>query len=126
MEVIEVENEDVHKMNIQFSSDGVTRKIICELENGGKAYGEHQVFDNVSFFVNRGEKIAFVGQNGQGKSTLARAMIDGINHTGNIKLGHNVEVGYFAQNQSDIMHDDWTDFEEAEYSSTEEIRKKVR
>ncbi len=126
MEVIEVENEDVHKMNIQFSSAIVPGKIIFELENVGKAYGEHQVFDNVSFFVNRGEKIAFVGQNGQGKTTLARAMVDGLNHTGNIKLGHNVEVGYFAQNQADIMHDDWTVLEEAEYASTEETRKKVR
>src|SRR5690625_4356554 len=126
MEVIEVENEDVHKMNIQFSSAVVPGKIIFELENVGKAYGEHQVFDNVSFFVNRGEKIAFVGQNGQGKTTLARAMVDGLNHTGNIKLGHNVEVGYFAQNQADIMHDDWTVLEEAEYASTEETRKNVR
>jgi len=126
MEVIEVENEDVHKMNIQFSSAVVPGKIIFELENVGKAYGEHQVFDNVSFFVNRGEKIAFVGQNGQGKTTLARAMVDGLNHTGNIKLGNNVEVGYFAQNQADIMHDDWTVLEEAEYASTEETRKNVR
>ncbi|NLN33553.1 MAG: ABC-F family ATP-binding cassette domain-containing protein [Flavobacteriaceae bacterium] len=123
---IEVENEDVHKMNIRFASAVTPGKIIFELENVGKAYGEKQIFDNVSFFVNRGEKIAFVGQNGQGKTTLARAMVDGLNHTGSIKLGHNVEVGYFAQNQAEVLNEKWTVLEEAEYASTEETRKQVR
>ena len=123
---IEVENEDVHKMNIRFASAVTPGKIIFELENVGKAYGEKQIYDNVSFFVNRGEKIAFVGQNGQGKTTLARAMVDGLNHTGSIKLGHNVEVGYFAQNQAEVLNEKWTVLEEAEYASTEETRKQVR
>jgi ATP-binding cassette subfamily F protein 3 len=123
---IEVENEDVHKMNIRFASATVPGKIIFELENVGKAYGSKQIFDHVSFFVNRGEKIAFVGQNGQGKTTLARVMVDGLDHTGTIKLGHNVEVGYFAQNQADVLNEKWTVLEEAEYASTEETRKIVR
>lgn len=123
---IEVENEDVHKMNIRFASATIPGKIIFELENVGKAYGPKQIFDNVSFFVNRGEKIAFVGQNGQGKTTLARVMVDGLDHTGTIKLGHNVEVGYFAQNQADVLNEKWTVLEEAEYASTEETRKIVR
>lgn len=123
---IEVENEDVHKMNIRFASAVTPGKIIFELENVGKAYGEKQIFDNVSFFVNRGEKIAFVGQNGQGKTTLARVMVDGLDHTGSIKLGHNVEVGYFAQNQAEVLNEKWTVLEEAEYASTEETRKQVR
>lgn len=126
LEMIEVENEDIHKMNIQFNSGVIPGKIIFELENVGKHYGKHQIFDNVSFFINRGEKVAFVGQNGQGKTTLARVMVDGLEHTGHIKLGHNVEVGYFAQNQADIMHDNWTVLEEAEFASTEETRKRVR
>src|SRR5690606_11194494 len=71
-------------------------------------------------------KIAFVGQNGQGKTTLARAMVDGLDHSGKIKLGHNVEVGYFAQNQADGWNEKWTDLEEAEYAATEETRKRVR
>ncbi len=123
---IEVENEDVHKMNIRFASAVTPGKIIFELENVGKAYGEKQIFDNVSFFVNRGEKIAFVGQNGQGKTTLARVMVDGLDHSGSIKLGHNVEVGYFAQNQAEVLNEKWTVLEEAEYASTEETRKQVR
>lgn len=123
---IEVENEDVHKMNIKFASAVIPGKIIFELENVGKAYGEKQIFDKVNFFVNRGEKIAFVGQNGQGKTTLARAMVDGLDHTGDIKLGHNVEVGYFAQNQAEVLNEKWTVLEEAEYASTEETRKQVR
>src|SRR5690606_14505060 len=89
-------------------------------------YGEKQIFDGVNMYVNRGEKIAFVGQNGQGKTTLARVMVDGLDHTGTIKLGHNVEVGYFAQNQADILNEKWTVLEEAEYASTEETRKQVR
>lgn len=123
---IEVENEDVHKMNIRFASAVTPGKIIFELEEVGKAYGEKQIFDKVNFFVNRGEKLAFVGQNGQGKTTLARAMVDGLDHTGNIKLGHNVEVGYFAQNQAEVLNEKWTVLEEAEYASTEETRKQVR
>lgn len=123
---IEVENEDVNKMNIRFESAVVPGKIIFELENVGKAYGQKQIFDDVSFFVNRGEKIAFVGQNGQGKTTLARAMVDGLDHSGDIKLGHNVEVGYFAQNQADVLNEKWTVLEEAEYAATEETRKRVR
>jgi ATP-binding cassette subfamily F protein 3 len=126
IERIEVENEDVNKMNIRFESAITPGKIIFELEDVGKAYGDHQVFDHVSFFVNRGEKIAFVGQNGQGKTTLARVMVDGLGHTGNLKIGHNVEVGYFAQNQADVLNEKWTVLEEAEYASTEETRKRVR
>lgn len=126
LERIEVENEDVHKMNIRFASAVTPGKIIFELENVGKAYGDKQIFDHVSFFVNRGEKIAFVGQNGQGKTTLARVMVDGLDHTGTIKWGHNVEVGYFAQNQADVLNKKWTVLEEAEYASTEETRKIVR
>lgn len=126
IERIEVENEDVNKMNIHFESAVVPGKIIFELEDVGKSYGNLQVFSHVSFFVNRGEKIAFVGQNGQGKTTLARVMADGLEHSGHLKIGHNVELGYFAQNQADVLNDKWTVLEEAEYASTEETRKNVR
>lgn len=123
---IEIESDDVNRMKVRFESAVIPGKIIFELEDVGKAYGENQVFDHVSFFVNRGEKIAFVGQNGQGKTTLARVMVDGLGHTGKLKLGHNVEVGYFAQNQADVLNEKWTVLEEAEYASTEETRKRVR
>lgn len=126
IERIEVENEDVNKMNIRFNSAVVPGKIIFELKNVGKAYGENQVFDGVSFFINRGEKIAFVGQNGQGKTTLARVLADGLDHSGRLISGHNVEIGYFAQNQAVILNEKQSVLEEAEDASTEETRKNVR
>jgi len=126
IERIEVENKDINKMNIRFNSAVVPGKIIFELKNVGKAYGENQVFDGVSFFINRGEKIAFVGQNGQGKTTLARVLADGLDHSGRLISGHNVEIGYFAQNQAVILNEKQSVLEEAEDASTEETRKNVR
>lgn len=126
IERIEVENKDINKMNIRFNSAVVPGKIIFELKNVGKAYGENQVFDGVSFFINRGEKIAFVGQNGQGKTTLARVLADGLDHSGELISGHNVEIGYFAQNQAVILNEKQSVLEEAEDASTEETRKNVR
>jgi len=126
IERIEVENEDVTKMNIRFVDAVQPGKVIFELDKVGVAFGDHQVFDNVSFYVNRGEKVAFVGQNGQGKTTLSRAIIDEQKHSGTIKHGHNVEIGYFAQNQAHVLNDKLTVLEEAENSATEETRKLVR
>ncbi|WP_288763967.1 ABC-F family ATP-binding cassette domain-containing protein [uncultured Weeksella sp.] len=126
IERIEIENEDVTKMNIRFIDAVQPGKIIFELENVGVSFGEHSVFEGVSFYVNRGEKIAFVGQNGQGKTTLSRAIIGDIEYRGKIHHGHNVEVGYFAQNQAHVLNDKYTVLEEAENSATEETRKHVR
>lgn len=126
IERIEVENEDVTKMNIRFVDAVQPGKVIFDLEEVGVAFGDHQVFDNVSFYVNRGEKVAFVGQNGQGKTTLSRAIVDEQKYTGSIKHGHNVEIGYFAQNQAHVLNDKLSVLEEAENSATEETRKYVR
>ena len=123
---IEIENDDVTKMNIRFVDAVQPGKVIFELDNVGVAFGDHQVFDNVSFYVSRGEKVAFVGQNGQGKTTLSRAIIEEQKHSGSIKHGHNVEIGYFAQNQAHVLNDKLTVLEEAENSATEETRKYVR
>ncbi|MDM1297781.1 ABC-F family ATP-binding cassette domain-containing protein [Empedobacter falsenii] len=126
IERIEIENDDVTKMNIRFVDSVQPGKIIFELDDVGVAFGDHQVFDHVSFYVNRGEKVAFVGQNGQGKTTLSRAIINEQEHSGKIKHGHNVEIGYFAQNQAHVLNDKLTVLEEAENSATEETRKHVR
>ncbi len=126
IERIEVENDDVTKMNIRFVDAVVPGKIIFELEDVGVAFGNHQVFDKVSFYVNRGEKVAFVGQNGQGKTTLSRAIVGEQQFSGGIKHGHNVEIGYFAQNQAHVLNDKYTVLEEAESAATEETRKHVR
>lgn len=123
---IEIENDDVTKMSIRFVDAVQPGKVIFELDNVGVAFGDNQVFDNVSLYINRGEKVAFVGQNGQGKTTLSRCIVGEQAYSGTIKPGHNVEIGYFAQNQAHVLNDKLTVLEEAENSATEETRKHVR
>ena len=127
VERIEVENDDVSKFNIRFVQSIVPGKVIFEAKNLGKAYGKKQIFDNVDFFVERGEKIALLGQNGQGKTTLAKILAGEItDHSGEWNLGHNVNIGYFAQNQEEVLSPNKTVLEEAEDAATEETRPRVR
>lgn len=127
VERIEVDNEDVTRFNVRFVQSVVPGKVIFEAENLGKAYGEKQVFDEVNFFVNRGEKIALVGQNGQGKTTLAKILTGAIkDYSGSYKLGHNVNIGYFAQNQEEVLSSNKTVLQEAEDAASEEMRPRVR
>ena len=127
IERIEIDNEDVSKFNIRFQPSITPGKVIFEAENLGKAYGDKQVFDHVNFFVQRGEKIALLGQNGQGKTTLAK-ILAGVtkDYTGNWTLGHNVNIGYFAQNQEEVLDTNKTVLQEAEDAATEETRPRVR
>ena len=127
IERIEVENEDVSKFNIRFVQSVVPGKVIFEANKLGKKYGNHQVFDNVDFFVQRGDRIALLGQNGQGKTTLAKILAGDIkDYTGEWNLGHNVNIGYFAQNQEEVLTPDKTVLQEAEDAATEETRPRVR
>lgn len=127
IERIEVDNEDVSKFNIRFVQSVVPGKVIFEAKNLGKSYGDKQVFDGVDFFVERGEKIALLGQNGQGKTTLAKILSGEIkDYTGEWNLGHNVNIGYFAQNQEEVLTPNKTVLEEAEDAATEETRPRVR
>lgn len=126
MEVIEVESEDVHKMNIKFEPSQRSGKIIFQLENVEKTFGNKTIFSKVNLEVVRGDKIAFVGQNGQGKTTLARCIVNELEYEGEIKHGHNVEIGYFAQNQHHVLVDDRDVLEEAEHAATEGTRTRVR
>lgn len=127
IERIEVDNEDVSKFNIRFVQSQVPGKIIFEAENLGKAYGEKQIFDDVDFIVQRGDRIALLGQNGQGKTTLAKILAGDIkDHSGSWNLGHNVNIGYFAQNQEEVLTPNKTVQEEAEDAATEETRPRVR
>lgn len=126
VERIEVENDDVHSMNIRFSSSQRSGKVVFRIEDVEKAFGDNTIFSGVDLEVVRGEKVAFVGQNGQGKTTLARCIINELDYDGTIEHGHNVEVGYFAQNQHHVLIDTRTVQEEAEYSATEITRPKVR
>ena len=124
IERIEIDNEDVSKFNIRFQPSITPGKVIFEAENLGKAYGDKQVFDHVNFFVQRGEKIALLGQNGQGKTTLAK-ILAGVtkDYTGSWTLGHNVNIGYFAQNQEEVLDPNKTVLQEAEDAATEETRE---
>ncbi|MBS1550111.1 MAG: ABC-F family ATP-binding cassette domain-containing protein [Bacteroidetes bacterium] len=127
IERIEMDNEDVSKFNIRFVQSQVPGKVIFEAENLGKAYGNKQIFDGVNFFIERGDRIALLGQNGQGKTTLAKILSGEINdYTGDWKLGHNVNIGYFAQNQEEVLNGDKTVLQEAEDAATEETRPRVR
>ncbi|GAA4150888.1 ABC-F family ATP-binding cassette domain-containing protein [Chryseobacterium ginsenosidimutans] len=127
IERIEVDNEDVSKFNIRFVQSQVPGKVIFEAENLGKSYGEKQIFDGVDFIVQRGDRIALLGQNGQGKTTLAKILAGDIqDYSGSWNLGHNVNIGYFAQNQEEVLTPNKTVQEEAEDSATEETRPRVR
>lgn len=127
IERIELDNEDVSKFNIRFQQSVVPGKVIFEAENLGKSYGDKKVFDQVDFFVQRGQKIALLGQNGQGKTTLAKILAGEIkDYTGSWTLGHNVNIGYFAQNQEEVLNPNKTVLEEAEDAATEETRPRVR
>lgn len=127
IERIEVENDDVSKFNIRFVQSVVPGKVIFEANKLGKKYGNNQIFDNVDFFVQRGDRIALLGQNGQGKTTLAKILAGEIkDYTGEWNLGHNVNIGYFAQNQEEVLTPDKTVLQEAEDAATEETRPRVR
>lgn len=127
IERIEIDNEDVSKFNIRFEQSIIPGKVIFEAENLGKAYGNKQVFDGVDFFVERGDRIALLGQNGQGKTTLAKILAGVItDYTGTWNLGHNVNIGYFAQNQEEVLDPNKTVLQEAEDAATEENRPRVR
>lgn len=103
IERIEVDEEDNAVMNVRFPVSVTPGKVVLEIDRVSKSYGEKQVLQEVSLLVERGSKIAFVGQNGQGKTTLAKMIVGEIPYEGTIKLGHNVQLGYFAQNQADYL-----------------------
>ena len=103
IERIEVDEEDNAVMSVRFPVSVTPGKVVLEIDRVSKSYGEKQVLQEVSLLVERGSKIAFVGQNGQGKTTLAKMIVGEIPYEGTIKLGHNVQLGYFAQNQADYL-----------------------
>ena len=123
---IEINPEDNKKIKFEFTISHQPGKIILQIDNVAKAYEDIQVLSDVNLEIERGEKIAFIGQNGQGKSTLAKIIVSEIQYEGEVKLGHNVQLGYFAQNQSTYLNGDQTVLESAEDSATPENRTKVR
>ena len=126
VERIEVDQDDNAVMNVRFAISKEPGKIIVEAENLAKNYGDKKVLANVDLLIERNSKIAFVGQNGQGKSTLAKILVNEIPFDGHLKLGHNVEVGYFAQNQSEHLPPEKTVLEIMEDAATDTNRMRVR
>ncbi|MGY8910453.1 MAG: ABC-F family ATP-binding cassette domain-containing protein, partial [Flavobacteriales bacterium] len=126
VELIEVDQDDNQAMNVRFAISKEPGKIIVEAENLSKSYGDKHVLEGVDLLIERNSKIAFVGQNGQGKSTLAKMMVGEIPFEGYLKLGHNVEVGYFAQNQSEYLPPEKTVLEIMEDAATDGNRMRVR
>ena len=126
IERIEIDPEENKKMKFEFHISQQPGKIIFKAQDISKYFGEKKVLSEVNFEIERGEKIAFVGQNGQGKSTLAKIIIGELESEGHLKLGHNVELGYFAQDQSSYLEGNNSVIEEAENTSSPENRTKVR
>ncbi len=123
---IEVDEVDNSRLRLKFPPAPRSGDFPLILENVGKAYGDHQVFDHAEFRIRRGEKVAFVGKNGEGKSTLVKCIMGEIDHTGMLKLGHNVKIGYFAQNQAQLLDENLTVFETIDNVAVGDIRLKIR
>jgi len=126
MERIEVDQDDNAVMNLRFPVSVTPGKVIAEIENLSKSYGEKEVLRNINLLLERDSKTAFVGQNGQGKSTLAKIMVGEIEHQGKMKLGHNVQIGYFAQNQAEYLDGSKTILDTMIDAANEKNRSTVR
>ncbi len=123
---VEVDDIDTAKLNLKFPPAPRSGSYPVIMENVGKTYGDHTVFSNVSLTIERGEKLAFVGKNGEGKSTLVKCIMEEIDWEGKLQLGHNIKIGYFAQNQAQLLREDMTVFETVDYVATGEIRTQIR
>ena len=126
VERIEVDEDDNSVMNISFPISQVPGRVVVEAEHVTKSYGQKTILKDISLLVERGSKIAFVGQNGQGKSTFIKAIVNEFEYEGSIKLGHNVQLGYFAQNQAEYLNGEITLLETMLEAATDSNRSKVR
>ncbi|AEK23432.1 Uncharacterized ABC transporter ATP-binding protein ydiF [Capnocytophaga canimorsus Cc5] len=126
IERIEVDEQDNSVMHLRFPVSVTPGKVVLEIASASKKYGEKQVLQNIDLLIERGSKIAFVGQNGQGKTTLAKMIVGEIPFEGNIKLGHNVQLGYFAQNQANYLDGDMSILDTMFYAANDSNRMKIR
>lgn len=123
---IEIDEVDTSHLNLRFPPAPRSGDYPIIADDLGKAYGEHQVFDHATFTIKRGEKVAFVGKNGEGKSTLVKCIMNEIPFTGTLKIGHNVKIGYFAQNQAQLLDENITVFDTIDRVAVGDIRTKIR
>lgn len=126
LEIVEVDEIDTSALNLKFPPAPRSGNYPVIVEDLSKSYGEHLVFKDASFTVERGEKIAFVGKNGEGKSTMVKAIMGEINFDGELKMGHNSMIGYFAQNQASLLDGDLTVFQTIDNIAVGDIRSKIK
>ena len=126
IERIEVDEDDNSVMSLRFPISVIPGRVVVEIEGLSKAYGSNHVLDDINLLIERDSKTAFVGQNGQGKSTLAKIIVGDLEHKGHLKLGHNVQIGYFAQNQAEYLDGNKTILDTMIDAANEKNRSKVR
>ena len=126
LELVEVDEEDTSSLKLKFPPAPRSGNYPVIADGVGKAYDEKRVFANASFTIQRGEKVAFVGKNGEGKSTMMKCIMEEIEHEGKMQIGHNVMIGYFAQNQAAMLDDTLTVFETIDDIAQGDIRTKIR
>ena len=126
LEIIQVEQEDVARMQFRFPPAPHSGKMSLEVKNASKSYSDLNVLDKINLEIVRGDKLAFVGKNGEGKSTLAKMIVKELDFTGEIQLGHQVKMGYYAQNQAEFLDENLTVLETIEQAATEDTAGRVR
>ncbi len=126
LELVEVDEEDTSALRLKFPPSPRSGNYPVIADNVGKSYEEHLVFRNANFTIERGEKVAFVGKNGEGKSTLVKAIMGEIAHDGTLTIGHNVKIGYFAQNQASLLDEQLTVFQTIDIVAVGDIRTKIK
>ncbi|CAK7021360.1 MAG: putative ABC transporter ATP-binding protein YbiT [Parabacteroides distasonis] len=126
LEILEVDEEDTSALRLKFPPSSRSGSYPVTIENVSKAYGDHTVFRNANLMIERGDKIAFVGKNGEGKSTLVKCIMKEIEHEGTLTLGHNVMIGYFAQNQASLLDENLTVFQTIDDVAQGDIRNKIK
>jgi ATP-binding cassette subfamily F protein 3 len=126
LELIEIDEEDTSSLHIKFPPAPRSGSVPLEITGLSMSYGKHQVLDQVDLTLHRGDRVAFVGRNGQGKTTLSKIIIGELPYDGNFKLGHNVKIGYFAQNQDELLDGNKTVLDTLDEVATGEIRTKIR
>lgn len=126
LELIEVDEEDTSALRLKFPPSPRSGSYPVQVDNVGKAFGDHIVFQNASFMIERGDKVAFVGRNGEGKSTMVKCIMGELEHEGTLTLGHNVQTAYFAQNQASLLDENLTVFQTIDDIAKGDVRLKIR
>ena len=126
LELVEVDEEDTSHLRLKFPPSPRSGNYPVTMDGVGKAFDEKRIFSNVNLMIERGDKVAFVGRNGEGKSTLVKCIMGELQHEGTLTLGHNVQIGYFAQNQASLLDENLTVFQTIDDVAKGEIRNKIR